>query len=315
MLDNLIFSLGVAAPIFLVMLTGYILKKTGWIDEHFVKTANRLIFYIALPIKLFNDVRAVDLSEMLDFGFYLFIMAGVILSVVFAWMVSFFLIKDQSLRGSFIQGSFRGNFLYVGFSLIENITGTLGAKAPMMLAMTMPWYNILAVIIFSFNNPDREVKVSVKDSILELVKNPMVIGIVAGFIAALVDLEVPSLPLKTASYLEVLATPLALLSIGASVDVGALSKNLVPALQASALKLIVIPVLAILAAAAFGFGSADIILVYVLFGVPTATVSYIIAVSMKGDGELASSIIMATTLLSVITMTGFIFVFRTLGMI
>ncbi len=315
MIDNMVFSIGIAAPIFLVMVAGYGLRKRGWIDGQFVKQANRLIFYIALPIKLFNDVRVVDLSEILDFGFYLFIMLGVVLSVVFAWIVSFFVIKIQGQRGAFIQGSFRGNFLYVGFSLIENIMGSLGAKAPMMLAVTMPLYNILAVIIFSFNNPDREVKVSLRSSFLELAKNPMIIGIFLGFIAALIDLSIPVAALRTASYLESLATPLALLSIGASVDVGVIFKNLSPALKATSLKLVIIPLLAVVAASAFGFENSDIILVYILFGVPTATVSYIIAVGMDGDGELASSIIMATTLLSVVTMTGFIFVFRTLGMV
>lgn len=315
MVDNLMFSIGIAAPIFLVMLAGYMLKKRNWIDHDFVKSANRLIFYIALPIKLFNDVRAVDLSEILDFGFYVFIMSGVVLSVVFAWIISYFIINNQSQRGAFIQGSFRGNFLYVGFSLIENITGSLGAKEPMMLAVTMPLYNILAVIIFSFNNPNREVKVNLKDSLMELAKNPMIIGIFAGFLAAIADIQIPSTILRTAGYLEALATPLALLSIGASVDVGVIFNNLAPALKATALKLVLIPLLAVMAAWQMGFESADIILIYILFGVPTATVSYIIAVGMEGDGELASSIIMATTLLSVITMTAFVFIFRTIGMI
>jgi hypothetical protein len=64
-----------------------------------------------------------------------------------------------------------------------------------------------------------------------------------------------------------------------------------------------------------GFGNSDILLLFVLFGVPTATTSYIMAAMMGGDDILASNIVMLTTLISVFSMTAFIFVFKSTGMI
>ncbi|MBN2221013.1 MAG: AEC family transporter, partial [Vallitaleaceae bacterium] len=106
-----------------------------------------------------------------------------------------------------------------------------------------------------------------------------------------------------------------LITIGASFSFGRLAKDIKPALLASFLKLILIPFLAVVLAMSLGFSNEDILIIYILFGVPSATVSYIMTAAMNGDKELASNIIMMTTLLANFSLTGFIFAFRTLGIV
>ncbi|MFW5718611.1 MAG: AEC family transporter, partial [Halanaerobium sp.] len=76
MLDNFIFSLSVALPIFLVMLSGFILKRKAIIKQDFINAANFIVFYIALPLKLFNSVSQSSISDNFDLKFISFAILG-----------------------------------------------------------------------------------------------------------------------------------------------------------------------------------------------------------------------------------------------
>lgn len=315
MIDNFIFSLGVALPIFLVMCVGYLLKRIGIINDNFIEVANKMVFYAALPIKLFNDVRQVTLQEALDVKFFNFVVLGTLLSVVFVWIISYRAVKKESQRGAFIQGAFRGNFLYIGYSVLENVTGSISVKASIVVALVIPLYNILSVIIFSLNCKDKKTKINIRDMLIKILKNPLIISIFFGILASAISLQVPVFASRTMHYFQDLATPLALITIGAAFNFEKISGNIKATVIASVLKLVVIPFIAVIMALLVGFNNSDIFLIYVLFGVPTATVSFTMAAAMGGDKDLASSIAMMTTLLSVVFMTVFIFSFKTIGII
>ena len=315
MLENFIFSVSSALPIFLVMCVGYILKRKKIINEDFVKMANILVFNVALPIKLFNDVFKTSFDEYFDLKFIIFIVSCTILSVVITWILGLLVIKDKPRLGAFVHGSFRGNFLYIGLSLMENITGSIGLKAPLVIAFIVPLYNILAVIILTYTNVHQSSKVNVTGMIKNIASNPLIMAIILGTIASQIGIEIPIFAIRTMSYFEAVATPLALITIGASFSLGKATANMGASLLASLLKLIIIPLSAVSLAIAFGFNNKDVLLIYLLFGVPTATVSYIMTVAMNGDKDLSSNIIMTTTILSNFTMTLFIFGFRSMGII
>ncbi|MBE0450816.1 MAG: AEC family transporter [Clostridia bacterium] len=313
MIDNFLFSLSSALPIFFVMIIGYYLKRRTIITEEFVKAANLFVFNVALPVKIFSDVYRSSFDEYFDIGFVLFIIVGIVVSVIISWITGAFLVKDKSKLGAFIQGSFRGNFLYIGLSLMENVTGSIGLKAPLVIALIIPLYNILAIVVLSFLEVGRKSGVEFKDIVKNIIGNPMIIAVALGMVVSQFDLHLPLIMTRTMSYFEVVATPLALIAIGASFKFGNMRGNLKTALLASSLKLIVLPSVAVIAAIALGFGNEDIFLIYILFGVPTATISYVVTVVMKGDHDLASNIIMVSTLLSNISMTLYVFIFKTLG--
>ena len=315
MLENFIFSISSALPIFLVMCVGYILKCRKTIDEDFVKKANILVFNVALPIKLFNDVFKTSFNEYFDFKFIIFIVSCTILSVVVTWLIGLLLIKDKSQLGAFIHGAFRGNFLYIGLSLMENITGSIGLKAPLVIAFVIPLYNILAVIILTYTNIDKSLKVSSTKVFKNIASNPLIIAIIFGVIASQIGITIPTFAIRTMSYFEAVATPLALITIGASFSLRKATANLGASLLASLLKLVIIPLTAVSLAIFLGFNNEDVLLIYLLFGVPTATVSYIMTTAMNGDKDLSANIIMTTTILSNFTMTLFIFGFKTMGII
>jgi len=315
MLDNFIFSLSVALPIFLVMLSGFLLQKKNIVRQDFINAANFIVFYIALPLKLFNSVSQSSVADNFDFNFITFAIFGTVISVIVIYIYSKFLIKDESKVGAFVHGTFRGNFVYVGFSLLENVTGAVGPLASLVVAFVVPVYNVLAVLVLVLTNPNNKAKNQFKSALKNILTNPFIIAIAFGIIASLINFRFPPLLQNTADYFDDLATPLALLTIGATFRVDKLFVDIKAAAAATIFKLLINPALAVLAAFALGLGNKEIFLIYILFGVPTSISSAIITASMGGDENLAASIVMMTTLGSVFSLTLFVFLFRVLGIV
>ncbi len=315
MLNNFLFSLNSALPIFFVLVAGFLLKRHGFIDEAFIKQANRLIFYIALPVKLFSDVGKTSFQGSFDLRFIAFIVIGTLISIPICAAGASVMVKDKSKKGAFVQGAFRGNFLYVGYSLLENIMGSVGSKAPIAFAFVVPMYNVLGIMILAYYSDSEDRNVDYRGIAKNIVTNPLILSIAAGVLFSLSGLKLPALADRSFSYFSSLVTPMALLMIGASFRPEKIRANLGTALWASSLKLVILPLLAVFAAYYLGFDHESLLVIYIVFGVPTAAVSYIISRIMNADSDLASGIIMLTTLLSNISMTLFIFAFKTLGII
>ncbi|CCU81084.1 predicted Permease [Halanaerobium saccharolyticum subsp. saccharolyticum DSM 6643] len=315
MLDNFIFSLSVALPIFLIMLSGFILKTKNIIKKDFITAANFIVFYIALPLKLFNNVSRSSVVDNFNFELISFAIMGTIISVALIYIYSKFVVEEKNKLGAFIHGTFRGNFVYVGFSLLENVTGAVGPLASLVVAFVVPIYNVLAVLVLILTNSNNKAKNQFKDALKNIIKNPFIIAIGLGIIASLINFKMTPLMQNTANYFDVLATPLALLTIGATFRVDKLFIDIKPAAASAIFKLIINPLLAVMAALLLDFSNSEIFLIYILFGVPTSISSAIITAAMGGDENLAASIVMLTTLGSVFSLTLFVFVFKLIKII
>jgi predicted permease len=315
MLENLIFSINTALPIFLVMLIGWGLKYKRIINDSFIQTANTLVFFVALPIKLFYDVSQSTLVEAFDIRLILFLAGAMTGGAAVAWIIGKKIVQDPAQLGAFVHGAFRGNFLYIGFSLMENITGSIGTKTPIAVAFMVPLFNILAVVILTAARTEDRRRGYVRKAATAIIRNPLILAIMAGALVSFLPLEIPLVMTRAMSHISSLTTPLALIAIGASFVLKESIRCLKPVLFASGIKLVLLPLVTVWLALLAGFSGEDIILVYILFGVPTSTASYIMTAAMQGDRELAANIIMITTALSVVTMTAFVFAFKTIGII
>ena len=315
MIDNLLFSLNSAAPIFIILLAGYLIKVRGLINDVFIRQANRLIFYVALPVKLFMDVGKTSFQGSFDIRFILFIITGTLLSIPIASAAAALGVKDPKKKGAFVQGAFRGNFLYVGYSLLENLLGSGGPLAPIAFAFVVPLYNVLGIVVLAWYSGSQDKPLSFQGTLKNIITNPLILSIGAGLLFSLAGFELPLLLDRSFTYFGDLVTPLALLMIGASFRPRMLRENFGISLLASSLKLVFLPLMAVVAACWLGFQGQALLVIYVVFGVPTAATSYVVAHIMGGDKDLASSIIMLSTLLSVFTITLFVFAFRTLGLL
>lgn len=320
MLENFLFSLNVSLPIFILMILGFFLKKKDILSESFLNSANTLIFQVALPAKLFLDTATTDFTQSFDPKFLLLAIGGTLLFFGLFWVIGNAVIKEPRKVGAFVHGAIRGNYVYIGFPLIQNILGTsaLPAEAMLASAFILPLYNILAVIILTVTNHPGE-KIDVRNVLKQIITNPMIVGILAGlpfsFLGTFAGFELPFAINKSLSYLGSLATPLALLVIGANTKITAIASNMKSVVMACVFRLILQPLLIVPLALLLGLGSNAVLVLFIVFGVPAAANVYIVTKKMGGDADMASGIIVVSIIMSLFTLTAGIFILRTIGII
>ena len=314
-MENLIFSLNATIPVFLLMVLGLALRKIGWIDEAFASRMNKFVFRVPLPVLLFQDLATVDFYEMWDGRFVLFCFAVTFLGIVIAGLLSL-LLKNRRIQGEFIQASYRSSAALLGIAFIQNIYGSAGI-APLMIIGSVPLYNIMAVAVLSFFSPERK-KLdagTVKKTWKGIVTNPIIIGILIGMIWSLLRLPLPEIAAKTVSSIGATATPLGLMAMGASFDFRKALGQKGPALAASFLKLIGFCAVFLLIAAAMGFRQEKLVAILIMLGSATTVSCYVMAKNMDHEGTLTSSVVMLTTLGSAFTVTAWLYILKSLGLI
>ncbi len=314
-MENLIFSLNATIPVFLLMVLGLALRKIGWIDEAFASRMNKFVFRVPLPVLLFQDLATVDFYEMWDGRFVLFCFAVTFLGIVIAGLLSL-LLKNRRIQGEFIQASYRSSAALLGIAFIQNIYGSAGI-APLMIIGSVPLYNIMAVAVLSFFSPERK-KLdagTVKKTWKGIVTNPIIIGILIGMIWSLLRLPLPEIAAKTVSSIGATATPLGLMAMGASFDFRKALGQKGPALAASFLKLIGFCAVFLPIAAAMGFRQEKLVAILIMLGSATTVSCYVMAKNMDHEGTLTSSVVMLTTLGSAFTVTAWLYILKSLGLI
>ncbi|MCI5740843.1 MAG: AEC family transporter [Lachnospiraceae bacterium] len=317
MLENFIYSINVTIPIFLVMILGYFLRRRGMLNENFVNVANKFNFDVTLPFMVFRDIAAVDIRSVFDLKYVLF--CAIASSVCFwvVWGLAKLFMKDKSLIGAFVQASFRSSAAVMGLAFISNLYGP-SAMGPLMIIGAVPLYNIYSVLVLTFEAEDdgtgRDTG-KLKEACVNILKNPIIISIVLGLIVSLCKLDFPVLVDNTIDNVAKMATPLALITLGAGFEGKEALAKMKPTLWAAFIKLIGQAAIFIPIAIALGFTGEKLIAIMVMLAAPATPSCYIMAKNMKNDGVLTASIIVTTTLLAAFTLTGWIFILRSMGYI
>lgn len=315
MIDNIIFTGNVVAPVFLLVALGYFVKKINVINENFVDVTSRFVYSVSLPALVFINIAEIDLSEAIDFNQIIYIYAATLISFFLIWLLSIPFIKEGKNLSVFVQGAYRSNFAIVGFAIVSKMFGihALG-KAAIVLAFILPLYNILAVIILTV--PLRkERKLNLKRTIIEIVLNPLIVAVIVGLPFSIYKIEIPPVINLTAGFLAELALPLALVGIGGSLNLQNIKKASGLAFTSSAIKIVLVPLVLTFGAYYFGFRGIDFGIMFVLFASPTAIVSFIMAEAMGANSKLAGNIVLISTVASVFTIAVGIVILKELALI
>lgn len=314
-MENLIFSLNATIPIFLMMLLGMLFRKLGWMDEVFAAKMNKFVFLVPLPVLLFKQLATVDFSEVWDIKFILFCFVVTAISITISTLISL-LWKDRSIKGEFIQATYRSSAALLGIAFIQNIYGTAG-MAPLMIIGSVPLYNIMAVVVLSLFKPGNNSfdKALVKKTLKGIATNPIIIGIVAGFVWSALKLPMPLILHKTVSSIGATATPMGLMSMGATFEMKKATSKMKPTLVAVFMKLIGFCAIFLPVAAMLGFRNEQLIAILVMLGSATTVSCFVMARNMGHEGTLSSGVIMMTTLLSAFTLTMWLDVLRSFGLV
>lgn len=316
-MENFIYSINVTMPIFLVMVIGYILKQIGMLNDNFVTVANKFNFKVTLPFMLFKDIAGVDIKAVFDIKYVLF--CAIVSTICFwvVWGTAKLLVRDKTIRGAFVQSSFRGSAAVMGLAFIQNIYGS-SAMGPLMIVSAVPLYNIFSVIVLTFEANDStgiDKKAKIRQAGINICKNPIILSILAGLIVGLLGIQFPTLVNKTVSNVAQMATPLALITIGAGFEGRKALAKIAPTMAVSMIKLVLQPLVFLPVAAWMGFSGEKMIAILIMLASPTTPSCYIMAKSMNNDEVLTASVIVTTTLMAAFTLTGWIFLLKTLGYI
>lgn len=314
MLSNFIFSLNATVPVFLIIVLGYVLKRIGFIDDNFVRIANKINFVVALPALLIHDMMQSEFKKMMDGYFVLFCAVVTVVSILSSWLFTKLLMKDKTLVGEFSQAAYRSSAALLGTAFVINMYGNSGL-VPLMILGAVPLYNICAVIILTVECPDKSAddQKTFASTMKGILTNPIVIAIAVGIVLAFLDIRLPRMIDATLDTVGKLSTPIALIGIGGAFEINKALKKWKPAAIATFMKLIGWGAIFIPIAIALGYTHEKLIAIIIMLCSPTTASCFIMAKSMKHEGTLTSSTIVLTTFFSAFTMTAVIFVCKTLG--
>lgn len=314
MLENLLFSLNMSLPLFALLGLGFVLMKKDLFSEDYVARTTNLVYYVMLPAKLFLDIAGTDLKAAFDPKYMGVAFAGVILQFIVAWGCGNLLCRDKRRQSAFAHACFRGNFAYLGMALLQNIYNTPAvASTAVILALVLPLYNIQGVILLTIKEGDGHIHVG--KILIGILKNPMVLAILAGLPFAYFQVELPYVVTKSLGYLQVATSTMALLVVGASIKLDAIRSDLPILLRVSGVKLLLMPAIWAVMAVAAGLTAEQTVTLTIVGSMPAAVNVYIITDKLGGDGKLACGAVVVTHLLSLFTMTGIVFALKSTGLI
>lgn len=320
-----LFAFNAIMPIVLLILLGFGLKRVGLFNDTFLQTANKFMFNISLPVLLFYNVYNIENLGEIQWSTVIYVLLIIFLLFLSGFVFSKFFIKDNKQKGVVWQSFYRSNFAIIGIPLSQALGGSEGvAVASVASAFTIPLFNIFAVISLSaYISSDGKSKISIKDILLKIIKNPLIIGVFVGLVTLGIRQFIPigtdgeyvftiknnlSFLYDAVEMLSKIASPMLLIVLGGRFRFDVIKDLKNQIIAGSFARIIYAPVLgialAILLSATtdyFSFTSAHYASFVALFGSPVAVSSAIMATQMDNDEQLANQILVWTSIASVFT--------------
>ena len=311
-LNDLILCLTAVLPILLIALCGYGARRAGLIRAEDVPRANKWAFAVFMPLMCFYNIYQSDLSSALRPRLIAFAIVAIlaVYALSLAWVCVF--VKKKESRGVMIQGLFRSNFVILGLPLAAGLApdGDLGVAA-VMAAFVVPCFNVLAVITLEAFRGQRP---KASELLLGILKNPLILGSVAGLLALILKLHLPAFLESPIRDMGKAASPVMLFLLGASIrpEPDASRRRLGAIVCVG--RLLVIPALVLTAAVLLGFRGIELVTLLAVFASPTAVASFTMAEQLGGDAPLAGKIVVITSTLCPLTIFGWSYLLKVLGL-
>lgn len=314
MTSNLLLSLNVVFPIFFMMSVGYLIRKLNMVDDHSLTIMNKLVFRVFMAILLFVNVSKMDIGALVDIQnlTLILLLCGVITSMVlFYFLIYRKTVSDINKVPVMIQGSYRANLILFGIPMATSLYGENGAGIiSIAIAGAIPLFNVLAILILEgYANKNA----SKKKLVISILINPLIISCFLGIMFVVLGIKIPNLLLNPLVSMGGVATPLAFIILGATLRFSSLIKNLKFIFVASFMKLVILPLVAILLGIKFGFVNEHLLAILGATGSPIAIASFIMVKEIGGDENLAAELIVSSSVLSIFTLFIWIFSLKTLG--
>lgn len=302
-MENLLMGINIISPVFFVLLIGYFAKQKGYIDNIFVDKGTWIVFYLALPFKLFYDVKNARI-ESLHPKYVAYILLGVIFIIFISIIIAKSLkIKDKRKLSAFVHCAYRSNFVYVGFPILDIIYNGAPSMEHMIVIISfgLTLYNISAIVLLTYYSEAEEKRISILDIIIKILKNPMIAGVVFGAIFNFLHLPVYQGVDRAIEMVAKISTPMSLILIGASLNFESSKSDFRLMFISAFIKTVVAPALLIPIGVKLGFTNMELGIAYVFWATPCAANCFIFTKQMNSDYEFASKVITLSFIMSIIT--------------
>lgn len=316
-MTNFILALNVVVPIFILLAIGYISSKLGWISKKSLLDLNKFVFKLPLPLVLFLNVYNMDRGFQLD-NTAIKVVSVIFFTLTFTtiFMPLILNIKthlNNGQKGVLTQAWFRCNAIIFGLPVILSLYGDKAfSESSIVIVTTVPLLNFLAVILLELYSGK---KVQPLKLIINIFKNPIILGALFGFFFYGFDIKIPAILLNPMKSLSKVATPLAFIILGGTLEISQMKDNIKLILFATLGRLVIVPLIATLGCLALGITGIYLGVVVGCIAAPAAVSSFTMAAEMNSDAELAGQIVVSTTLFSIITIFLWIFILSTLRLI
>ncbi len=299
MLAIFIQTLNITAPVFAMLFLGVFLKRIDWINDNFIHTASALVFNVCMPALLFLGIYHADLHAAMKPGLLIFFVLVTFASFAFSWGMAIWRSPVED-RGIYTQGAFRGNNGVVGLALASSMYGDYGISLGAILAgLVILLYNSLSTVVLAIYSPN--IKSDPWSVFKSILANPLIISVLVATPMNYLQIGLPNWFLASGDYLAQMTLPLALICIGGTLSLAVLRESGQQAMSASLVKMVWLPFLGTLAAWLCGFRGAELGILFLYIGSPTAAASYVMARAANGNHQLAAAIIVITTVGAAIT--------------
>jgi len=287
--------LDVAAPVLLMIAMGAFLRRIQLINDSFIHVSSRFVFMVSMPALFFFGMMENNLSGLISANLAVYFTASIVFTFLLAWLLAVRLNVPERQRGVFVQIAFRGNCGIFSVALVVNMFGQDGvALGGVMSGLSVLLFNILAEIILT-RYSDGHLRLG--PVLKSLLKNPLILSIVLGVLANIINLKLPMFIVKTGSLIGGLSLPLALVCIGGSLATSGftLPKHFSMAILC---KVALSPILFTSLAYVLGFVQRELLFLFMFLAAPTAASAYVTAVAKGDDGKSTANSIASTTLVS-----------------
>ncbi len=311
--DDLLFSLNTVFPLLVMMAVGFAARRAGIVSEETARQVNACIFKIFLPLLLCFNIVDTELGAAFDGR----VLSYALVTTLLCFGVLFFavprLCRDRASCGVLIQGIGRSNYAIFGIPLVSMMypDGDLSV-AVLMVAVVVPVFNVMstvALMVFS----DKLEKPSPWAIARGVVLNPLILGTLAGFALWWFRIPLPALLDTPLRKLGSIATPLALFSLGASLDFGKARANLKLLVAGVSGRLVWVPLIFLPLAAMLGIRDVALASLIAVYASPTSVSSFPMTQQMGGNSDLAGGQVVFTTVFSIITVFLWVFVLKATG--
>ncbi len=291
-------------PVFLVIATGWLARITGFVEDRHWPGLERVTYMVFFPALVIDTLARADLASVPVAGVGGALMGAVLLMSGLMLALQPFLARALGIDGpsftSVFQGATRWN-TFVAIAVAGSLHGQRGvALMAVAIAAMVPLLNILAIFVFvRFAGGPRQ---NPGQILRTFVTNPFIWSCAVGLVLNPLNAFIPAPILGYAEVIGRAALAAGLLVVGAGLDVRTLARPGPAHLIATALKLVLMPLLAVLLARAFGVDGSDLAIAAIAASVPTASAAYVLARQLGGNAPLMAEILTLQTLAAMATM-------------